>query len=102
MKTIDRDTQMKYDIAKNEDGPLKRMMKGVGTAKVSDEVQSKGNKPGIAVPRSTEGDVAMSLTPERHPALDERLCNIEKHIAVRYGKYPNVFSFDSLKVELTS
>ena len=83
MKTIDRDAQMKYDIAKNEDGPLKRTMKGGDAAKVSDEVLLKGNKPG-----SDGGDVTMSLTPDRHPALDERLCNIEKHVAVRYGMFP--------------
>jgi len=33
-------------------------------------------------------DVALSAaTPERHPGLDERLKNLETHLALRYGAF---------------
>ncbi|KAF8840699.1 hypothetical protein BDN67DRAFT_607528 [Paxillus ammoniavirescens] len=69
-KHLDRDSQMKYDIAKNEDGPLRRTMKGV----VGQEM------------RTEEKLVALTDdTPSNHqPAIDERLKNIETHLAVRY------------------
>ncbi|KAF9241835.1 hypothetical protein BU15DRAFT_87083 [Melanogaster broomeanus] len=61
-KHLDRDSQMKYDIAKNEDGPLKRTMKG-------------------AAGKDSQGKEKLR-TPA---AMDERLKNIEAHLAVRYG-----------------
>ncbi len=60
-KMLNRDTQMKYDIAKNEDGPLRRTMKKVEEEK-ADEAES--------------------------PALSERIANVETHLAVHYGMYP--------------
>jgi hypothetical protein len=70
-KHLDRDSQMKYDIAKNEDGPLRRTIKGA----VGKEM------------RAEEKLVALSDdSPSNHqPAIDERLKNIETHLAVRYG-----------------
>ncbi|KAG6335698.1 hypothetical protein ID866_3404 [Astraeus odoratus] len=72
MKQLDRDVQMKYDIAKNEDGPLRRTMKG-------------GNKeeiPGTLVALSDSSES------KDQPAIDERLKNIETHLAVRYVPAP--------------
>ena len=69
---------MKYDIAKNEDGPLRKTMKPVDR-----------NSPGAKVEIKQEDDATRDnnqLTAERHPALDERLRNIETHVAVRYGR----------------
>ena len=63
---------MKYDIAKNEDGPLRRTMKGSGLQN-DDTDFNKGNQ-------NISGENA-----DRHPGLAERLGNIETHLAVRYG-----------------
>lgn len=63
---------MKYDIAKNEDGPLRRTMKGVAG--------DKGRqKELLALHDDAEG--------EHQPATDQRVKNIEEHLAVRYGRY---------------
>lgn len=69
MKQLDRDLQMKYDIAKNEDGPLRRTMKGHSRTETAE--------PSIALSDHSET--------KDQPALDERLKNIEAHLAVRYG-----------------
>jgi hypothetical protein len=62
---------MKYDIAKNEDGPLRRTMKGVTGEK-------GGQKELRALHDEAEG--------HQQPATDERVKNIEEHLAVRYGR----------------
>ncbi|OBZ70515.1 hypothetical protein A0H81_09236 [Grifola frondosa] len=78
-KTQNRDLQMKYDIAKNEDGPLRRTLKSAST------------KPDPGVPKgklkttSALDSEADYLTADRHPALDGRLQDVETHLAVRYG-----------------
>ena len=66
---------MKYDIAKNEDGPLRRTMKNGQADTVAAQA---GNKSII----QTREDYPSA---QRHPALDERLQNVEKHLAIRYG-----------------
>lgn len=60
-KAIDRDAQMKYDIAKDDCGPLLRS----------------------TIKKEIEEDVPST----RYPGLDERLKNIEDHIAVRFGTF---------------
>lgn len=72
-KTQDRNIQMKYDIAKNEDGPLRKTMKA---------------KPESSHKRLEENRVADDDIPttERYPAFDERLESVETHLAVRYGE----------------
>jgi hypothetical protein len=70
---VDRDVMMKFDIAKNEDGPLRR------TIKV--EVKNEGNRP---ADKTIEG--GDSATASRHPGLDERLKKLETHLTMRYGK----------------
>ena len=78
-RKIDRDVQMRYDIAKNEEGPLRRT---VGKALAGGDVKGKGKtKEGLDAAGTAERDV----TAERYPALDERLANAETHLAVRYG-----------------
>ncbi|KAH7888927.1 hypothetical protein F5I97DRAFT_766769 [Phlebopus sp. FC_14] len=72
-KQLDRDAQMKYDIAKNEDGPLRRTMKG------ADAKQEKEEK------LTALSEDAESVW---QPALDERLKSIETHLAVRYVPAP--------------
>lgn len=62
---------MKYDIAKNEDGPLRRTVKGPD----GKEARAKEKL----------GATADDTPSELQPAIDERLKNIESHVAVRYG-----------------
>ncbi|KAI0829824.1 hypothetical protein BC628DRAFT_1358907 [Trametes gibbosa] len=86
-KTQNRDVQMKYDIAKNEDGPLRRTLK---SGVLGDVVQ--------ATSTSKTSNVAEPIPDaERYPALDERLQNIEKHLAVRYVPSPPRSLCDRLK-----
>lgn len=72
-RTVDRDVMMKFDIAKNEEGPLRRTIK----------VETK-NESNRLTDKTIEGD--RSVTASRHPGLDERLKNLETHLAMRYGK----------------
>jgi hypothetical protein len=83
-KPLDRDVQMKYDIAKNEEGPLSRTVKqpapsnsAKGKQKAESRMDAKVNV------WQSEYDLAS----DRHPGLDERLSNIESHLAVRYGMF---------------
>lgn len=62
---------MKYDIAKNEDGPLRKTLQG------------RKETPATASGRETEQS---SSRAGQIPGLDERLRNIEAHLAVRYGQ----------------
>ena len=97
---------MKYDIAKNEDGPLRRTMRreskaeegeadsqpslSPSTSKGKGKGQGHNRKSSVPGSVSTEpmqiDGVDSIPTPDRHPALDERLSNIESHFAVRYGE----------------
>lgn len=62
---------MQYDIAKNEEGPLRKTVK----PEFRKEIQN--------LPLSKEEEGLLS---SRHPALDGRLGDIETHLAVKYGK----------------
>ncbi|KAJ2920020.1 hypothetical protein MD484_g469, partial [Candolleomyces efflorescens] len=89
-KPIDRDEQMKYDIAKNNDGPLSRTMKA--TSDIKEEALPTTIAPG-KLAMSTEDILRRaqdeeSVTSARYPALDDRLQNIEAHLAVRYVPSP--------------
>ena len=72
-RTVDRDVMMKFDIAKNEEGPLRRTLKV--------EMRNENNRP---ADKTIEGD--HSVPASRHPGLDERLKILETHLAMRYGK----------------
>ncbi|KAI0633221.1 hypothetical protein C8Q77DRAFT_1157448 [Trametes polyzona] len=88
-KTQNRDLQMKYDIAKNEDGPLRRTLKS-GASEDAGEA-STSSKP-------SQTHVGERIpTAERYPALDERLQNVEKHLAIRYVPSPPRSLLDRLK-----
>lgn len=93
-KPIDRDVMMKYDIAKNEEGPLRR------TTNANANANTPGNASGLEATKCEAGEDASanmgvgvgpdgkeSVTAERYPPLDERLKNLETHLAVRYGAY---------------
>ncbi|KAI0075131.1 hypothetical protein K474DRAFT_1452215 [Panus rudis PR-1116 ss-1] len=86
-KTQNRNIQMKYDIAKNEDGPLRRTVKQSPLQNVPADMKREN---GMV-------DQAELHTAERYPALDERLTNIEKHVAVRYVPSPPRSLLDRLK-----
>jgi len=71
-KPIDRDAQMKYDIAKDDWGPL-----------------SRSAKAGLLSEIPLEADVKLRIKEELTTAgLDERLKNIEDHMAVRFVPNP--------------
>jgi len=87
-KSINREVQMKYDIAKNEEGPLRRTVKGQANA-------GSGTQP-QRLERTSESEGHQNafdkddddMTCDRHPGLLERFTNIETHLSVRYG---NIF-----------
>lgn len=71
---INRDAQIKYDIAKNEDGPLARTVKS--------EQGSKGfHQPTKSGKKVNENE----NSPKKHSGFLERFSNLEDHLAVRYG-----------------
>ena len=78
-KATDRDVMMKFDIAKNEEGPLRRTL----TAEVKAENH---------IPTDERADGSSLVTASRHPGLDERLKNLETHLAMRYGTLFNHFA----------
>ena len=88
---------MKYDIAKNEDGPLRRTMKpgALPTTDTGQPTTSSYDIVNHTVPTAEDYPSA-----ERYPGLDERLQNIEKHLAVRYGRWKSLYAH-SLSGSLT-
>ncbi|KAF5372039.1 hypothetical protein D9615_008036 [Tricholomella constricta] len=90
-KPLDRDVQMKYDIAKNEEGPLSRTMHVAG-AKEEEDRDDKG-KGKAKMDREgslskVHGESEAGWTTQQHPGINERLWNIETHLAVRYVPSP--------------
>jgi hypothetical protein len=92
---VNRDVQMKYDVAKNEDGPLRRTMKDVQPDKNArnNPDTGKGKGKGKA---SASGDGDMPTTLQRHPGLGERFVNLEGHLAVRYGECEVIRHYSSM------
>lgn len=78
-RPLDRDVQMKYDIAKNEDGPLKKTMKSM-TAPAGTSADRTKKKVGPSLHSGTS-----LITLEKHPGLAERFENLENHLSVKYG-----------------
>ncbi|THH12676.1 hypothetical protein EW146_g7472 [Bondarzewia mesenterica] len=74
-KPVDRDIMMKFDVARNEEGPLRRTVK--------------------VAPQPVHADV--DVLSDKHPGLDERLRNLEEHLAVRYVPSPPVSLLHRLK-----
>lgn len=81
-KFVNRDLQMKFDIAKNEEGPLSRT---INPAQTQGKGGSKTKEPDRAAKQDDEEDVS---TPSRHPGLTQRLESIEDHFAVKYVPSP--------------
>ena len=80
---------MKFDVAKNEGGPLR---KTVSTIANSEALEAAGGKTG-RVKTNDADDLKREeedISTERYPGLDERLRDIEEHIAVRYGNISSV------------
>ncbi|KAI0030940.1 hypothetical protein K488DRAFT_53147, partial [Vararia minispora EC-137] len=74
-KLIDRDIMMKFDVAKNEEGPLRRT--------VQDKDKNHGiNTEGSRAPLHSRGSEEWAHN--RYLGLSERLRNLETHLAVRY------------------
>ncbi|KAJ6594204.1 hypothetical protein B0H19DRAFT_1094418 [Mycena capillaripes] len=95
-KPIDRDVQMKYDIAKNNDGPLRRTTRqkakapepaepASATTTTSTRTKTKSaardKKAASPVVVKSEPDVKPNVL---HLGLDQRLGNIETHFSVQY------------------
>lgn len=84
-KIIDRDSMMKFDVAKNDDGPLRR------TVQASSDIKSEDDDPSSA----SEGNPAERHT-SQHRGVDERLKNLEEHLAIRYGKSSHLIPYHNL------
>ena len=82
---------MKYDIAKNEEGPLRRTVLAAAVHETGRMDGGEGDDKGKGKVREDAGSglpvVSRPVTGENHPGLDERLRNIEAHLAVRYGSF---------------
>ncbi|KAL5507108.1 RPS8A [Sanghuangporus vaninii] len=89
-KYQDRDTQIKYDIAKNEDGPLRRTMKRSQGNGESNETHPQHS---LTMPR----DGSLEPDAKNHPGTAARLETIEEHLAVRYVPSRPRSLFDRLK-----
>ncbi|KAI0088126.1 hypothetical protein BDY19DRAFT_994532 [Irpex rosettiformis] len=93
-KTQNRDLQMKFDVAKNEDGPLRKTVHAnVKQEESGQSGQDNGREKAEGGSKVKEEDVGA----ERYPGLDERLKNLEEHLAVRYVPSPPRSLLDRLK-----
>ncbi|KAJ6625853.1 hypothetical protein B0H10DRAFT_2211725 [Mycena sp. CBHHK59/15] len=90
---VDRDVQMKYDIAKNTDGPLRRTTRqqakavpvaapapSTSTRPKTKQATRELKKAASPVVVKTEGKAAVPP----HSGLEQRLGNIETHFSVQY------------------
>lgn len=84
---VDRDVQMKYDIAKNPEGPLGRTMHGK-LAK-PDPRRAAGQGSGGVLSDMLKAALAAPAIPTmpRHPGLQERFDNVEDHLRIRWGEF---------------
>lgn len=99
-KPLNRDTQMKYDIAKNEDGPLRRTMKGAAAGQYGEHLDAgKGKQKASS---SNFGLGIYNVPAENHPGLAERYGNMETHLAVRYGKTLGLLNSNAIKANALS
>jgi len=85
---------MKYDVAKNEGGPLRRTVKAEkANVDVLPELRTLKGK-GRAI---TMHDDVNAPTLQRHPGLRERFSSMEDHLAVRYVPSPPVSLLDRIR-----
>ena len=80
---VNRDVQMKYDVAKNEGGPLRR------TVKPEQPDEDTRDEPELEKGKGKARVIGDDTKPtlQRHPGLGERFTNLEDHLAVRYGAH---------------
>lgn len=86
-KKVDRETQMKYDIAKNPDGPLGRTMQSKLVTQERRDGLGQGTGGSLISPLLKAALAAGTPTIARHPGLQERYDNIETHLGIRWGEY---------------
>ena len=79
-KPVDRDVMMKFDVARNEEGPLRRTV-------AKSEMSAITSTVGGTQERRSGVEENAAVSAEKYPALDVRLKDIESHLAVRYGAY---------------
>ncbi|KAK7005810.1 hypothetical protein R3P38DRAFT_3404535 [Favolaschia claudopus] len=98
-KVLDRDAQMKYDIAKNSDGPLRRTTRQKAKGPAAPDAQiaaptttatrtktkAAANKDKKA---SSPDEVKSEAASDANFGLDKRLGSIETHFAVNYVPAP--------------
>ncbi|KDQ21757.1 hypothetical protein BOTBODRAFT_212672 [Botryobasidium botryosum FD-172 SS1] len=87
MVQLNRDIQMKYDVAQNDEGPLSRTIRGKVAEKDPRNDVGQGNG-GL---RRLNGCDELELTKtimDRHPGLEERFNSVENHLSVRYIPSP--------------
>ncbi|KAJ7693311.1 hypothetical protein B0H17DRAFT_1059704 [Mycena rosella] len=98
-KPVDRDVQMKYDIAKNSDGPLRRTTR-LKTKAPEAPAPAPATSPTSTRPKTKSmarelkkaaSPVVVKAEPDAkppalhlHSGLDQRVGNIETHFSVRY------------------
>ncbi|KAJ7902176.1 hypothetical protein B0H14DRAFT_2330097 [Mycena olivaceomarginata] len=95
-KPVDRDVQMKYDITKNSDGPLRRTtrqkVKAPDTAPAPTTTStSTRTKSKSARDKKATSPVVVKTEPDAkqmHFGLDQRLDDIETHFSVKYVPGP--------------
>ncbi|KAF8582057.1 hypothetical protein K439DRAFT_1512405, partial [Ramaria rubella] len=92
---VNRDVQMKYDVAKNEGGPLKRTVKPEPSN--TDLEHSTAGREGKGKGKDNTFCDDIKPTLQRHPGLSERFANLEEHLAVRYVPLPPVSLLDRLR-----
>jgi len=83
-KLVDRDVMMKFDVARNDEGPLRRT------------IQSKENENGIH--SRTGWPYDGSTRSEKQSGLEERLSTLETHFATYYVPSAPVSLFERLKL----
>ena len=74
---------MKFDVAKNEGGPLRKTVSTNANSEAPEAARGKTGK--VKIEDADDIKREENISAERYPGLDERLRNIEEHIAVRYG-----------------
>ncbi|ETW80995.1 hypothetical protein HETIRDRAFT_427828 [Heterobasidion irregulare TC 32-1] len=82
-KPVDRDVMMKFDVARNEEGPLRRTV-------AKSEMSAITSTVGGTQERRSGVEENAAVSAEKYPALDVRLKDIEAHLAVRYVPSPPV------------
>lgn len=82
---VDHDVQMKFDTAKNPDGPLGRTILGKTSVVEPRDGPGQGTG-GVLSQRLLSALASASPTIARHPGLRERYDSLESHLAIHWGE----------------